>query len=330
MQQRKLVDAFGREHNYLRISITDRCNLRCFYCMGPDGVPWLDRKQILNYEEILEVVKVAADLGVNRIRLTGGEPLVRKNLNWLIQKIREIPQITDLSLTTNAILLAEQALELREAGLDRVNISMDTLDPAVYSQITRGGDLSRVWAGIEAALKAGLNPVKLNIVLLKKVNEAEIPNLLRLAYERPLHIRFIEYMPLGYLGINHPEHYLSLQVIRETAAALDMDLKPTDSLKENGAAETYALSGGKGTVGLIHPLSRPFCATCNRLRLTADGVLKPCLYWKRELPVRPVLGQPEKIRELFLAAMKLKPEKHEMRVDGHLETNRRCMSRIGG
>lgn len=331
MERKSLVDSFGRIHNYLRISVTDRCNLRCVYCMGSEGVNWLDREKILRYEEIVEVVKVAAGLGINKIRITGGEPLVRKDLSFLIKELRRIPGIKDLSLTTNGLLLAEQAKELHEAGLDRVNVSLDSLDPENYRQITRGGELKEVISGIEAALKVGLSPVKINVVLMKGLNDHEVPTFLKIASEQPLQIRFIEYMPLGTVNNEKlKDASLSAATVLETAAALETPL--TENSSKNcgeGPSELFKLLGGIGSVGLIHPVSSLFCATCNRLRLTADGFLKPCLYWNDELAIRPCLGDNEALSRLFFRAMKIKKEKHDM--SAGVQMNRiRCMSRIGG
>jgi cyclic pyranopterin phosphate synthase len=299
--------------------------------MNADGISWLNRNKILKYEEILEVVKEAAALGIDRIRLTGGEPLVRKSLSWLIRGIRGIPEIMDLSLTTNGILLEEQAFELKDAGLNRINISLDTLNPERYAQITRGGDIKKVWAGIKAAQKAGLDPIKINVVLLKSINDQDVLNLLNLAYEHPLHVRFIEYMPIGDdQNLNYAAHYLPLQFILEVAAIKNISLKLTDRLAGNGTAETYIIEGGKGTVGLIHPVSQHFCLTCNRLRLTADGMLKPCLYWQDELSVKEALGKPEKIRDIFKRAMELKHREHTMEIENASAHGMRCMSRTGG
>ena len=331
MERKSLVDSFGRSHNYLRISVTDRCNLRCSYCMGPEGVDWLDREKILRYEEIVEVVKVAAGLGINKIRITGGEPLVRKDLSLLVKELRRIPGIKDLSLTTNGLLLAKQAKELHDAGLNRVNVSLDSLDPENYRQITNGGDLKEVLSGIEAALTVGLLPVKINVVLMKGLNDHEIPAFLKIASERPLQIRFIEYMPLG-TGNNErlESAFLSAATVLETAAALGAPL--TENSQNNcggGPSDLFKLPGSAGSVGLIHPVSSRFCSTCNRLRLTADGFLKPCLYWNDELAVRPCLGDSEALSNLFFQAMEIKKEKHGMSADGQLISTR-CMSRIGG
>lgn len=327
MEPGQLVDHYGRRHNYLRLAVTDRCNLRCTYCMGPEGVRRLDRKKILKYEEILEVVQAAAGIGIRRIRVTGGEPLVRKGLAWLIREIHRIPEIEDLSLTTNGLLLAEQAEDLHQAGLDRVNISLDSLDPATFKAITRGGDLGRVLAGVEAALKVGLHPIKINTVLMRGINDHEVPNLLRLAFERPLHMRFIEYMPIG--EAYSPALFLPAWFVEQTAVRMGFRLSPVGLLPGNGPARVYSL-GGTGTVSFITPLSRHFCHTCNRLRLTPEGNLRPCLYWPEELPIRPVLGNLERIRGLFWQAVACKPRSHQMEHGGRMPAGKHCMSRIGG
>lgn len=327
MTQKKLVDSFGRLHNYLRLSVTDRCNLRCTYCMGAEGVRWLEREKILRYEEIVEVVKTAVTLGIERVRLTGGEPLVRKDLHLLIRELSQIPGLKDLAMTTNGLLLPEQAQLLREAGLNRVNISLDSLNPDTYHSVTRGGELRQALAGIEAALKTGFNPVKINVVLMKGINDCEVPNFLRLAYERPLHIRFIEYMPVGGEKMEQVNRFLPARSVLETAASYE--LTPAETVPGNGPAETYRIAGGAGTIGFISPVSRHFCCDCNRLRLTADGFLKPCLYWHDELAVRPFLGDPDGLRALFFRAMEVKRKEHQMENSGEF-TGNRCMSRIGG
>lgn len=329
-----LIDRYGRKHDYLRISVTDRCNLRCIYCMGPEGVRQIPHEQILTYEQILEVIRAAAALGVSRVRFTGGEPLVRKELLHLVREGSRIPGITELTMTTNGILLPGLAGPLREAGLGRVNISLDSLKPEVYRRITRGGELSRVLAGIEAAAAAGLKPVKINIVLMKGINHREIPAFLQLSRERELHLRFIEYMPIGAWSDEHREYFLPLDHVQEEAARIGLPLTPAETPAGAGPAEYFRLPGARGTVGLIHPVSRHFCASCNRLRLTAEGYLKYCLYWQEEHSVRPALGDPAAMRRLLQDVVRLKPEKHRMsdRRSGASMDPRamRGMSKIGG
>ena len=244
-----LIDLYGRKHNYLRISVTDRCNLRCLYCMGPEGVKLIPHRRILTYEEILEVVKAGAALGISKVRLTGGEPLVRKGLLHLVEEISRVPGIIDLAMTTNGILLPDFAGPLKEAGLQRVNISLDSLKPAVYRKITRGGELARALAGIEAALAAGLKPVKINIVLMKGINHREVPAFLKLALEKELHLRFIEYMPIGAQGSEHQKYYLPLSYVEEQAARIGLPLSPVESPAGAGPAENFSLPGGKARSG---------------------------------------------------------------------------------
>jgi GTP 3',8-cyclase len=308
-----LLDGYGRKHDYLRISVTDRCNMRCLYCMGASGVRQIPHREILSYEEILQVVEAGAALGIRRIRLTGGEPLVRKNMLHLVREIARVPGIDDLSMTTNGTLLPGCAAALKAAGLRRVNISLDSLDQAAYHRITRGGELKEAMAGIEAALAAGLAPVKLNTVLMKGLNHTEVPAFLKLAAERPVYVRFIEYMPIGDHDRDYRSRYLRLDYIRKAAARAGLELVPAAPPAGAGPAEYFTLPGGRGGVGLIHPISAHFCAGCNRLRLTAEGRLKGCLYWQDEHPVRPALGDPEALRALLQEVLRLKPGKHGMR-----------------
>ncbi len=331
----ELKDRYGRKHDYLRISVTDRCNLRCLYCMPEEGVEFTESDNVLSYDDIVKVVKVGASLGISKLRITGGEPLIRPGLEGLIARLSDIPGITDIALTTNGIFLAKQAEALKAAGLNRVNISLDTLDAARFRFIARRGDLSRVLEGIEAAAEAGFDPIKLNCVLLKGVNEDEIAKFLRLAYERPLHVRFIEYMPIGHADDNWRKHYLPLSRVLEIAEEEGYVLSRKDSVRGNGPSEDWQMEGAVGSFGLIHPISDHFCSNCNRLRLTADGNLKPCLYWVDELNVKEALGDPDAMKHLYYRAMDIKPENHEMAAklaDGaltHVPTERR-MSQIGG
>lgn len=331
----ELMDRFGRKHDYLRISVTDRCNLRCLYCMPEEGVEFTESDNLLSYDDIVKVVEAGAALGIKKLRITGGEPLIRPGLDGLIARLSSIPGITDIALTTNGIFLAKQAKALKAAGLTRVNISLDTLDAARFRFIARRGDLSRVLEGIEAAAEAGFDPIKLNCVLLKGVNEDEIAMFLKLAYERPLHVRFIEYMPIGHADDNWRNHYLPLSRVLEIAEAEGYALSRRDSVRGNGPSDDWQMEGAVGSFGLIHPISDHFCSNCNRLRLTADGNIKPCLYWVDELNVKGALDDPEELRNLYFRAMDIKPENHEMAAKladnalSHVPTERR-MSQIGG
>ncbi|MFY0542660.1 GTP 3',8-cyclase MoaA [Brevibacillus sp. H7] len=335
MTSGQLIDRFGRQHDYLRISLTDRCNLRCVYCMPAEGMEFQPHEQILRFEEIVEVVEVAASLGVRRLRLTGGEPLVRRDVEKLVAVLSAIPGIEDIALTTNGIYLAQKAEALKQAGVTRVNISLDTMKPDRFAMITRGGDLDRVLEALEASFAVGFSPIKLNVVLMKGMNDDEIDDFLRLSLERPIHVRFIEYMPIGHDDDGWREKYLPLSAVIDRAKALGLTPEKTEKVKGNGPSEDFRLPGARGSIGLIHPVSDHFCGNCNRLRLTADGHLKPCLYWIDELNVRPHIGDKEALRQLFYRALAIKPENHEMaqalerQAQSHTPTLRR-MSQIGG
>lgn len=330
-----LIDRFGRAHTYLRISVTDRCNLRCLYCMPEEGMKFMEQDRLLSYGDILEVAASAARLGIRKFRITGGEPLVRPGLEELVAGLSALPGVDDISLTTNGILLAPQASKLKEAGLKRVNISLDTLDATRFKFIARRGDLHRVLEGVQAAAEAGLTPIKLNCVLLKGVNEDEIATFLNLSREQPLHVRFIEYMPIGHDDEGWRKHYLPLSRVLEVAEELGYALRRVEGPAGSGPSDNWRIEGAAGTFGLIHPISEQFCKNCNRLRLTADGNLKPCLYWVDELNVRQALGSAEAMDRLFCKAMAIKPENHEMaallagEALSHVPTERR-MSQIGG
>jgi GTP 3',8-cyclase len=327
-----LIDPFGRQITYLRISVTDRCNLRCVYCMPPQGVTWLPHQSIIRYEEIVEIVKEAARQGVNEVRLTGGEPLARRGLPDLVRMIADIPGIDDISLTTNGLLLEKFAGQLAAAGLKRVNISLDTLQRQKFLRITRGGQLEQVLAGLEEAELKGLSPIKINTVAMRGVNEDELLDLARLSLDHPYHMRFIELMPINNQqpwgdGFPPPEQaYLPIQEIEGILKPLG--LEAIDGKIGNGPAREYRIKGGRGTVGFITPLGDSFCEKCNRLRLTADGNLRPCLLSDVEIPVLPALRAGEPILPYLQKAVAMKPEGHGLA--GSFEPGRRCMMQIGG
>lgn len=327
-----LQDRYGRRITYLRISVTDRCNLRCVYCMPSEGVTWQPHHSILTYEEIAEVVRVAAEQGVNEVRLTGGEPLVRPDLPELVRLIAEVPGIEDISLTTNGLLLERHAQALAQAGLKRVNISLDTLDAQKFARITRGGQLERTLAGIEAAERCGLTPIKINAVAMRGVNDDELVSLASLTLTRPWHVRFIELMPVlnqSPWGADFPspqEIYLSIQEMQALLAPLG--LEPMHERVGNGPAQEFRLRGGLGKVGFISPLGESFCEGCNRLRLTADGHLRPCLLSDVEIPVMEALRSGEPLLPYFEQALDAKPMGHEL--PQNLHPTGRCMMQIGG
>lgn len=327
-----LIDPFGRAVTYLRISVTDRCNLRCVYCMPPDGITWQPHENILRYEEIMQVVRVAAEQGVSEFRLTGGEPLIRKGLADLVGMMAETPGVKDISLTTNGLLLENQVEALAAAGLKRINVSLDTLNAEKFSRITRGGSLEKVLRGLKLAEKAGIQPVKINAVVMRGVNDDELLDLARISLEKPWHIRFIELMPVNNQqtwGEGFPEPAKTYFSIREMMEKLSvLDLIPEDARVGNGPAREFRLKGGVGKIGFISPVGEQFCDHCNRLRLTADGHLRPCLLTDVEIPVLPALRKGEPILPLLQQAVLLKPSGHTLGESAH--TYNRCMNQIGG
>jgi len=321
------IDSFGRSINYLRISVTDRCNLRCLYCMPPEGVPRIPHSEILSYEEIRTVVRAAAELGINRIRLTGGEPLVRAELPKLIHMLSQIEGIQELSLTTNGTILKKNALEFKQAGLSRVNVSLDTLKADKFRYITRLGALEDVLEGIKAAKEAGFEPVKINTVVMRGINDDEIRDFARMTYKEGCHVRFIELMP--FKGV--AEFVPSIE-LRQHISLLGK-LEPCVSITGNGPATYYRLAGAKGTIGFISPLTEPsFCSRCNRMRLTPDGKLRPCLLGEDEIDLKLPLrnnATMDKLKRLILKAVASKPEHHHLMGDNVRLVNRK-MSQIGG
>lgn len=333
-----MKDSHGRTIDYLRISLTDRCNFRCIYCMPEEGVASLAHADILRIEEIERAVRVAAGMGIRSIRLTGGEPLVRKGVVDLVDAITSIPGIENVSMTTNGVLLPQMARELKAAGLSRVNISLDTLDPDKFHQVTRRGTIDQTLDGIDAALAVGFNPVKINAVVVRSLDQ-DFLAFARLSVDRPLHVRFIEYMPVGESsgadgcgwGVRDvvPSEEL-FAIINERAQAVGMEaLIPAGSDRPVGwgPARYFAFPGARGTVGFISPLSRHFCSECNRLRLTADGKLRPCLFSDDEYDVRAALRSEddEAVRAVFARVLGAKPDEHHDKVG-----TERGMSQIGG
>lgn len=304
-----LIDRFGRRINYLRLSVTDRCNLNCIYCR-PLGTKQPPSNNGLSRQEIITVVHAATQLGISHIRLTGGEPLLRADLPELVGELSSIPGVTDLSLTTNGQLLSDLAQELAAAGLQRVNISLDSLEPGCYSLLTGGGSLQRVWAGIHASRQAGLAPVKLNVVLISGYNDTEVTDFAQLARERGMHVRFIELMPMGAAAAVADALFYSADAARrQVDAQLGCHSQPGP-----GPASVWQL--GRGTVGFIAAVSDPPCASCNRLRVTARGTLRPCLTSDIELDLTAALSDPHPVtavQQVLHEAVALKP-----RQGGHL------------
>ncbi|AQS59680.1 GTP 3',8-cyclase MoaA [Desulforamulus ferrireducens] len=325
-----MLDNFQRKINYLRVSVTDRCNFRCVYCMPPEGVKFTPHQEILSLEEISRVVDAASDIGITKVRITGGEPLVRKNILDLFRYISANPCIDDISLTTNGVLFADMAEDLKKSGLNRVNFSLDSLNPETFREVTRVGNFPDVWRGINKALELNLHPVKLNVVAVRGVNDQEFGDFARLSRELPLHIRFIELMPIGECNPWAVGNFIKaeeiLQRLQEEFGPLETKIKITGS----GPAQYYRLPGAKGTIGVITAMSNHFCHSCNRLRLTANGQLRPCLYGKQEFDLKTALrsgaGRQE-LADLIAKAIRYKPSQHHME-EGW--TDRRVMSQIGG
>ena len=325
-----IIDQFGRRLTYLRVSLTDVCNLRCVYCM-PEDMTFRPRQELMSDEEIITIVRMMADLGVNKIRLTGGEPTVRPNVVEIVRQIARIPEIHDIAMTTNAVLLAQLAEPLARAGLDRVNVSLDTLDARKFKFITRRGDLDKVLAGLDAAEAAGLYPIKLNAVVTRGFNEGDVVDLARLTLKRDWDIRFIELMPFG-----SEADFAQSAVVRsqETRQRIEAALGPMTEIPGHDPrdpARPYRLAGARGAIGFISSVSEPFCSSCNRLRLTADGKLRLCLLRDGEYDILTPLrnGRPiEAIKQEILDAAYFKPWGHGL-PDGEVPQSR-LMSQIGG
>lgn len=326
-----MLDNFCRDINYLRISVTDRCNLRCRYCMPEEGIDKTVHSYILSLEDLARLAQVASTLNISKIRLTGGEPLVRKNITGLINLIRQIETIDDLAITTNGILFAGMADDLKSAGLDRVNFSVDTLDDIKFEYITRGGQLREVKKAVYKALELGLHPVKLNTVVIKGFNDDELLKFADLAYSYPLHIRFIEFMPIGDLRYWKKERVMTISEMQEVIGR-EYPLQPAKRIIGNGPAKYFNFENGTGSIGFISPMSHHFCSACNRIRMTAEGKLRGCLYDKREIDLQEAINtgaSDEDLKQLFIKAINLKPSQHHME-QGWGTDNRRKMYQIGG
>lgn len=323
-------DAFGRAMNYLRISLTDRCNFRCVYCMPAVGMKFQPREELLTDEELIRLVGLFSQLGVNKIRLTGGEPTVRPHLVDIIREIKRFPGVDEISMTTNALILNRIAGDLKEAGLDRINVSIDTLDPVKFKMMTRGGRLDLVWEGIKAADAVGMKPIKLNTVVLKNHNEHDVHEMAALTLEHDWHARFLEIMPMEGVGIVYDE---GLVTSAETQANIESRFGPLEAIETHPSdpARLWKIPGAKGSIGFISPISAPFCDACNRIRLTADGKLRLCLIRPDEVDFRDMMragASDEEILQQLRAGIWRKPWGHRVH-EGERNTIR-GMSQIGG
>lgn len=323
-----LSDQFGRSIEYLRISVTDRCNFRCTYCMPLEGLPWLPKADILSYEEIVGVVEQLAPLGLRRIRLTGGEPTIRPQITTLVSQLRAVPGVEDIALSTNGVKLPELAQPLRAAGLDRINMSADSLRPDRVTAIARRDLGFDPVASLRAAEAAGLSPIKVNVVVMRGLNDDEVADFARLTRDHPWHIRFIELMPVGDMRELTWDHVVPTAEILDRMAAVDALVPDAGPSRGNGPAAYYRFPGAPGTVGVITPMTHTYCGTCNRVRLTADGRLRTCLFGDHEVNLRDALRAGLPLEPLFREALAGKPKEHallQMQVGGL-----RALSQVGG
>ena len=329
-------DSFNREINYLRISVIDNCNLRCVYCMPLQGLQFLPRAELLTAEEIERVVRAALDVGFNKLRLTGGEPTLRADLLEIVERLAHLPGVRDLALTTNALLLPKLARPLKDAGLKRINVHLDSLDPDTVQSQMRWGSFERIWEGIMAAEQAGLTPIKLNSVVAAGYNEADVTELARLTLERDWHVRFIELMPLGggdCASLSIKRYVSNIETRRRIESALG-PMQELEAYNPSDEARNYRLAGARGVIGFISPVSEPYCGTCNRMRLTADGKFHLCLLNDDELDVRKALragdadGGISQVSGILLRAVQIKPTGHHL-LEGR-STKERSMYQLGG
>lgn len=327
-----MKDSFGRTVNNLRISVTDRCNFRCRYCMPEEGMQWMNRSELLSFEELSRLSAIFSSLGVKHIRLTGGEPLMRKDLHVLVKQISGIPGIQDIAMTTNGYFLAEQAADLVRAGLHRINVSLDSLDPVKFTEMTRRDHFDKVWEGIEAVDRLGIRPIKLNVVLIRGINDSEIPKFADLARSRAFVIRFIEFMPIGHDDGWSPEKVVTgKEIIAAMERSVGKRLKPVE-LRGAQPADRFVFEDGLGEIGLISSVSEPFCNHCNRVRITSDGKLRTCLFSLNETDLRNLIrggADDETIRTAITDAVWRKEEGHLINRPGFVRPAR-SMSQIGG
>lgn len=323
-----VCDALGRNINYLRVSVTDRCNFRCSYCMPQENISWLPHKEVLCYEEILRIIRASVHLGVSKIRITGGEPLVRRDLVPFIAKVAQVPGIQDLAMTTNGSLLAEYAHDLKRAGLRRVNISLDTLRPDRFMKLANCDALEKVLSGIEIAAQAGLAPIKINVVVMREINTDELAEFARMTLNKEYHIRFIEYMPFQ-SSLSGKNLLVSLDEMKQILADNGLDTLIPQEIGD-GPAQNYKIPHAKGIIGFITPVTQHFCSQCNRIRLTADGRIKPCLLSNTEFDVKSLLRtgvSDADLVEFLRQTIWTKPPHHQLDTQPILE---RGMSKIGG
>ena len=330
-RENQLLDSFKRSITYLRISLTDRCNLRCIYCTPRDGRAKLAFGELLTYEELLRVVSIAVRMGINKVRLTGGEPLVRRNVLSFIRRLTAIPGLNDIRLTTNGTYLTDFSRDLYKAGIRKLNISLDTLKPDRFKQIAGADLFSKVWSGIQDVKKQGFQPVKINMVVMRGVNDDELLDFGRLSIDEPFQVRFIEFMPIGEKISWTRERYMPTEEIKERLESLGR-LIPVKAGSMEGPARVYRFDGAAGALGFISPISHRFCDKCNRLRLTSEGGLRSCLLVDRETDLKAILrngGSDDDIKNVFIQTILNKPKGHTLQ-EGNPVNCHGWMSRIGG
>ncbi len=329
----KLLDKFGREINYIRLSVTEHCNYRCFYCRDDEHSPNCKREDILSYEDIQRIIKIFAELGVSKVRLTGGEPLLRRGIVKIARLISNIDGIKDVPLSTNAHLLEKFADKLHKNGINRVNISIDSITPDKFKEITRGGDVNEVIKGIDGAIAAGMHPIKINVVAMRGVNDDEIESMIDFAIEKGIDVRFIETMPIGSAGIENQSQYISERdILNRITNHLDAKLIKLTPSKTDGPANNFKIKGTNSTVGVISALSNHFCQTCNRVRITAKGDLILCLGQEDSISLKDAVRSnlsDNEIKQIIIDAIDKKPEKHEFNSSMDNISNRQ-MAEIGG
>ena len=315
MPNSKLIDTYNRNLNYLRISITDRCNLRCIYCMPSTRIAKISHSEILRYEEILHIIRIAVDLGIFKIRITGGEPLFRKGVYDFLNRVTQIDGLTDVSLTTNGVLLKDNIHRIKAAGIKRLNISLDTLNKKKFQEITGYDFFDQVWEGLELAQQLGFDPIKINVVPLKGINDDEVVDIAQLSFKYPFHIRYIEHMPLGNPALT--DRHLLAPEIKKRLQKLGK-LIPVNKGMLDGPAERFKFESAQGEIGFIQPITRHFCESCNRLRLTASGQLRPCLLSNHQEDLKTLLrrgGSDKELAEVFIRAVRHKPSAHHLATD---------------
>ncbi len=324
-----MIDRFGRKHTYLRVSVTDRCNFRCVYCMPPEGIAWRERDEILDYEEIVRLTRLMAEMGVDKVRLTGGEPTVRKNVEWLIAEVARVPGVRSLLMTTNGFRLPKMAAAYREAGLTGLNVSLDTLRPDRFREITRTDKFETVWEGIQAALELGFSPMKINVVAMAGVNEDELLDFVELTREQKLNVRFIEFMPFDDNGWTKGALYPYRKMREDIERVHPLEPVPAEP---TAVAKDFRVPGFKGTVSFVTSMTEDFCGSCNRIRLTAEGALKPCLFSPLEVSLRDPMrrgASDDELAEIIVSTVLRKPKGHE-ELDVLPLLKNRAMVSIGG